>query len=242
MSIAEKMLGLFQPEWFVKIITRYAPYFWNGLIFTLILAFCSILVGLVFGFLLTALRMSRFLPVRFIGTAYVEYIRATPMLVQLFIIYYGVCTLIEVPSFKIFGFIDTAMFIPSVIAVACNSGAYIAEIIRAGILAVDHGQTEASRSLGMTQMQTMRYIVLPQAVKNILPALANEFVTVIKESSVCMVIGVPELMFNANLVKGATYRPMEPMIIASILYFVLTFPTSKLIAYVERRMRRGDVR
>lgn len=232
----------FDPDFFARILTDYGPYFKNGLLYTITLTLFAILVGLVFAMFLTVLRMSKFRVVRFIGTAYVEYIRATPMLVQLMLIYYGVFSFIPMPDYTIFGFIKTQVFIPGVVSVAMNSAAYIAEIIRAGILAVDPGQTEACRSLGMTQLQNMRYIILPQAVKNILPALANEFVTVIKESSICMVIGIPELMFNANLVKGATYRAIEPMIIASMLYFVITFPTSKLIAYIERRMRRGDKR
>ncbi len=128
------------------------------------------------------------------------------------------------------------MFLPCIIALAINSSAYVAEVFRAGILAVDRGQTEAARSLGMTSSQCMRMIVLPQAVKNILPALGNEFVTLIKESSICSTIGVTELMF------GATYQVMGPLILAAGLYFCMTFPASKLLGYLERRMRRGDVR
>ena len=118
----------------------------------------------------------------------------------------------------------------------------MAEIVRAGIQGVDYGQTEACRSLGMTKFQNMRYIVLPQAIKNILPAIANEFVTIIKESSVCSVIGVQELMKSAQMVQGASFMPAEPLLVAAGLYLCMTIPTSKIIAYFERRMRRGDQR
>ncbi|MEG2073641.1 MAG: amino acid ABC transporter permease, partial [Angelakisella sp.] len=120
-----------------------------------------------------------------------------------------------------------------------NSAAYVAEIVRAGIQGVDYGQTEAAHSLGMTGAQSMIFVVLPQAIRTILPAIANEFVTIIKESSVCMVLGMQEIMYSAKTVQGATFMPVEPLIIATILYFCLTFPTSKLIQHFERRMNRG---
>ena len=186
--------------------------------------------------------LSRFNPVSFIATVYVEVFRATPMLVQLFIIYYVVFANVSFPAYKIFGFIRADRFIPGVVALAMNSGAYLSEIIRAGIQSIDGGQTEASRSLGLSQMQTMRYIILPQAIKNILPPIANEFVTIIKESSICYTIGVQEIMYAVAATKGATYRIAEPLVIATAVYFCLTFPTSKIIAYFERRMRRGDKR
>lgn len=179
----------------------------------------------------------------FISTAYIEVVRGTPMLVQLSFIFYVVFAyFITAPKFTLFGFIEGSRFVPGIVALSLNSAAYVAEIIRGGIQNIDYGQTEAARSLGMTQLQNMRYIVLPQAVKNILPAIANEFVVIIKESSICSVIGMQEIMFNAKLVQGATFRPAEPLIIAAVLYFMLTFPTSKIIQHFERRMSRGDVR
>ena len=171
---------------------------------------------------------------------YVEVFRATPMLVQLFIIYYVVFDGVDLPSFKLFGFIRFDRFLPGVVALALNSGAYLSEIIRAGIQSIDGGQTEAARSLGLSQMQNMRFIILPQAIKNILPPIANEFVTIIKESSICYTIGVQEIMYAVTSIKGATYRIAEPLVIATLVYFCLTFPTSKIIAYFERRMSRGD--
>lgn len=173
---------------------------------------------------------------------YVEVFRATPMLVQLFIVYYVLLADVPMPSFKLFGFIRFERFFPGVVALSLNSGAYLSEIIRAGIQSIDGGQTEAARSLGLSQVQNMRFIILPQAIKNILPPIANEFVTIIKESSICYTIGVQEIMYAVSSIKGATYRIAEPLIIATVIYFCLTFPTSKIIAYFERRMSRGDKR
>ena len=118
----------------------------------------------------------------------------------------------------------------------------VAEIFRAGILAVDKGQTEAARSLGLSQTQNLRYIIFPQALKNILPAIANEFVVIIKESAITYTIGVQDIMSAVNAVKGATFIIVEPLLVATAIYFCLCFPTSKIIAYFERRMSRGDKR
>ena len=123
-----------------------------------------------------------------------------------------------------------------------NSGAYLCEIIRSGIQSIDGGQTEAARSLGLSQTQNLRYIILPQALKNILPAIANEFVVIIKESAITYTIGVQDIMSAVNAVKGATFIIIEPLLVATAVYFCLCFPTSKLIAYFERRMSRGDKR
>jgi polar amino acid transport system permease protein len=116
----------------------------------------------------------------------------------------------------------------------------VAEIIRAGIQAVDKGQMEASRSLGMNYGMSMRYVIIPQAIKNILPALGNEFIVIIKESSVVSVIGIKELMYNADIVRGNTFRAFEPLLIAALIYFVMTFSLSKLMGRLERRLKNGD--
>ncbi len=247
---------------------EYIDLFKQGLICTISLSLFTVIFGFILALILAVMRLSdvrpfkalalssdgrelnegfkamvgHFNPVSFIATAYVEIFRATPMLVQLFIIYYVVFANVNFPAYKIFGFIRADRFIPGVVALAMNSGAYLSEIIRAGIQSIDGGQTEAARSLGLSQFENMRYIVLPQAIKNILPPIANEFVTIIKESSICYTIGVQEIMYAVNATKGATYRIAEPLIIATLVYFCLTFPTSKVIAYCERRMRRGDKR
>lgn len=214
----------------------------QGLICTLSLSALTVLFGFVLALVLAIMRLSKIHVFRWVATIYVEIIRATPLLVQLFIVYNILLHGITIPKFQLFGFIRFERFLPGVIALSLNSGAYLSEIIRSGIQSIDGGQTEAARSLGMTQAQNMMYIILPQAIKNILPAIANEFVTIIKESSICYTIGVQEIMYGVNSIKAATFSIGEPLIIAAIVYFCLTFPTSKIIAYFERRMSRGDRR
>lgn len=186
--------------------------------------------------------LGRFNPLSFLATAYVEILRSTPVLVQILIIYYGIFSVIELPSFQMFGFIKFNRFFPGVVALGMNSGAYLCEIIRAGVQSIDGGQTEAARSLGLKQIQNLRYIIFPQALKNILPAIANEFVVIIKESAITYTIGVQDIMSSVNAIRGATFIIIEPLLVATALYFCLCFPTSKLIAYIERRMSRGDKR
>ncbi len=222
---------------------QYMTLFWQGAVCTVSLSALTVLFGFVLALLLALCRLGKLKVLNILASIYVEIFRATPMLVQLFIIYYVVFADIKVlPGFKLFGFIRFDRFFPGVVALALNSGAYLSEIIRAGIQSIDAGQTEAARSLGMTQWQTMQMIVLPQAIKNILPAIANEFVTIIKESSICYTIGVQDIMSAVAAVKGATFSIAEPLVVATALYFCLTFPTSKIIQHFERRMRRGDIR
>lgn len=221
---------------------KYISMFQQGLVCTLSLSAFTVLFGFILALVLALMRMSKIRPLRWVATAYVEIFRATPMMVQLFIVYYILLAGVSLPSFKLFGFIRFERFLPGVFALSLNSGAYLSEIIRSGIQSIDMGQTEAARSLGMSQTQNMRYIILPQAIKNILPAIANEFVTIIKESSICWTIGVQEIMYAVNSVKTATYTIGEALIVAACVYFCLTFPTSKIIEYFERRMSRGDKR
>lgn len=223
-------------------LPKYAPYFFNGIKYTFILAFFTVIIAVVPALVLALARLSKNKLLRFVAGAFIEIIRGTPMLVQLYIVFFGLFGVIELPSKVIFGFVSLSLFIPGIVTLAINSSAYVAEIIRAGILAVDRGQTEAARSLGLTQGQCMRYIILPQAIKNILPALGNEFVTIIKESSMCSVLGMQELMWGASATAGATFIPVEPYYVAAVLYFCMTYPASKLIAYFERRMSRGDAK
>jgi len=248
---------------------RYIKLIQQGLLVTVMLALFTVVIGFVLGILLAIMRnsdfrpfrflaygkngrirnskvlvlISKFNPLAFIATAYVEILRSTPVLVQIMIIYHGVFgKLISLPPYTILGFIKFNRFLPGVVALGMNSGAYLCEIIRSGIQSIDGGQTEAARSLGMTKTQTMCHIILPQAIKNILPAIANEFVVIIKESSITYTIGVQDLMFAVEAVRGANFIVMEPLLVATAIYFCLCFPTSKLIAYFERRMSRGDKR
>ena len=248
---------------------RYIKLIEQGLAVTVMLALFTVIIGFVLGILLAIMRMSdirpfrflaydrkgrvrnsklliaisKFNPISFLASAYVEILRSTPVLVQIMIIYHGIFgKLIDLPNLTVFGFIKFNRFFPGVVALGMNSGAYLCEIIRSGIQSIDGGQTEAARSLGMTRSQTMFSIVLPQAIKNILPAIANEFVVIIKESSITYVIGVQDLMFAVDAIRGATFIIMEPLLVATAIYFCLCFPTSKLIAYFERKMSRGDKR
>ena len=221
---------------------KYMQLFWEGMVCTISLSALTVIVGFVLALVLASMRLAKFKPLRFIATAYVELFRATPLMVQLFLIYHVALSGVSLPAFKIFGFIRFERFIPGVIALSLNSGAYLSEIVRSGIQSIDLGQTEAARSLGLTSWQNMRYIILPQALKNILPAIANEFVTIIKESSICWTIGVQDIMAAVNSVKSATFSIAEPLIIATCIYFCLTFPTSKIIQHFERKMSRGDKR
>lgn len=249
---------------------QYADMFKEGMLCTVYLSFFTVILGFLLALVLAVMRLSNFQPLRFlamtpdghlreegflaavgrfnpisfIATVYVEVIRATPMLVQLFIVYQVVFSknVIDLPSVTVLGFLKLNRFLPGVVALALNSGAYLSEIIRAGIQSVDGGQTEASRSLGLTQGQTMLYIILPQAIKNILPAIGNEFVTIIKESAITYTIGVQDLMSAVKAAQAGTFLVLEPLLVVAAMYFCLTFPTSKVIAYFERRMRRGDQR
>ena len=261
------MNNLITAEGFAKTF-RFIKLIEQGLVVTVLLALLTVVIGFILGIVLAIMRMSdirplrflaytkdgkirdnrfwvilsRFNPVSMIATVYVEVIRSTPVLVQIMLIYHGIFGLIDLPSFTFFGFISFERFFPGVVALGINSGAYLCEIIRSGIQSIDGGQTEAARSLGMTKAQTMKNIILPQAIKNILPAIANEFVVIIKESSVCYTIGVQDLMFSVQAVLGANFIIMEPLLVATALYFCLCFPTSKIIAHFERKMSRGDKR
>ncbi|MBR5488525.1 MAG: amino acid ABC transporter permease [Firmicutes bacterium] len=223
-------------------LPKYGQAVIQGVEYTLILSVVSVLMAVLPAFLLATMRLSKNKIVRCISGSYIAVFRSTPILVQLMIIYYGVFSWIIIPRFTIFGFIDASRFIPGVVALALNSSAYVAEIFRAGILAVDSGQMEAARSLGLSQGQGMRLVVLPQAIKNVLPALANEVITMVKESSVCMVLGMAEIMFTAQTIGGSTMITIGPYMVAAFTYFLITYPTSKVIERIERSMRRGDKR
>ena len=220
------------------LFSRYSSFFTEGIRNTLINSAFSVLIGTVLGTLLAMLRMSKIWPLRFIATAYIEFIRGTPLMVQLMFIFYGL-PMIGV-SFPELSFLpDFSRFAAGIVAMSINSCAYVAEIIRSGIQAVDSGQMEAARSIGYSHVQAMAYVVLPQAIRNILPALGNEFVVVIKESSIVSVIGIADLMFRTKDVIAVTYRTLPSLAIVAIIYFCMTSVGSQLIAWMERRMSHG---
>ena len=219
-------------------IVEYMPYYFEGIKYTLLISFVAVLFGAVFGSLLFYMKSSNFhiwkiKPLKIIAVAYIEIIRGTPMILQIFIVYAG--------AEPFFG-MDLSALQAAFVAIALNSAAYVSEIVRAGIDAVEKGQMEAARSLGMKKSTAMMLIVVPQAVRNILPAIGNEFVAVIKESSMASVVGVGELMYAAKIVQGSTYRSLEPLIVAAGFYFILTFTLGRVISLIERRMKVSDIR
>lgn len=215
----------------LEIFVKYRFYYFTGIKITLLLSFGALVIGTTLGSLLSLVRLSKNKILQFIARVYIEVVRGTPMMVQISLVYFGSYVLIGV---------DIDGFLAALIAVALNSTAYVAEIIRSGIQSIDKGQTEASRSLGLTSGQTMRHIILPQAVKNILPTLGNEFVTLIKETSVASTIGVAELMYASKIVQSTSFQPFTPLVIVAVLYFIFTFTISQLVALFERRLSHND--
>lgn len=221
-------------------LPKYGQLFIQGVEYTLLLAVVSVALAVIPALILALMRLSKNKLIKGFAGAYIALFRSTPLLVQLSIIYFGLFGAIQIPRITILGFVDLSRFIPGVVALALNSSAYVAEIFRGGILAVDHGQTEAARSLGLNKFAAMRFVVLPQAIKNVLPALANEIITMVKESSICSMLGMAELMFAAKTTASATYITLAPYTIAALVYFCINYPASKGIEAIERRMRRGD--
>ena len=214
------------PEVFIKNFGD----FLKGTGLTLELALYTVLLGTLFGIIVTLLRRIKFFPIRWIMNFYVEFIRGTPLLVQALIIIYGL------PAAGVR--VDRKVL--AIAALVINSAAYMSEIVRAGIQAIEGGQTEAALSLGMTRIQSMIFIVLPQAAKNMLPAMGNEFVTIIKESSVLYAAGMYELTYQATKHAATNFLYLETMIVAALIYFVLTFTTSRLLGLLERRLHRNE--
>ncbi len=216
----------------VGIFTTYGSLFLEGTGMTLLLSALTVLLGVFLGSFLSLMKMSRIKPLSWIATLYIEIIRGTPLLLQLYFFYFVVPEILK--------FIDFTKFSSVATALALNSAAYVSEIIRSGIQSIDKGQTEAARSLGLTKNQTMWKIVYPQAIKNILPSLCNEFIMVIKETSLASTFFVGDLMTQYNTVRGITYLSLEPLIIVGVIYFILTFLLSKVVAAYERRLKASD--
>lgn len=217
----------------VDILAKYWKVFLlEGVTNTLFLSFIAVLFGTIIGALFALGKMAPVKPLQWIITAVVEVTRGTPMLLQLYLFVFLLPSLI--PSLNN---INNANYICVAVALVLNSAAYTSEIIRSGIEAVDKGQTEASRSLGLSKTTTMISIVLPQAIKNILPALGNEFITVVKETSLASTFFIGDLMTSYLKVKGINYLTMECLIITGAIYFILNFILSKILVTVERRMK-----
>ena len=228
------------PAWVVDLLNRLNStfvvdgrwqWFVSGLGYTLLISLFSVLLGLVIGILMALMRLSKSKILRAVSGIYIDIIRGTPTMVQLLIIY-----------FVIFANVHIDKWVVGFIALGINSGAYIAEIVRGGILSVNIGQTEAGRSLGMTHKQTMASIVMPQAMKNILPALGNEFVVLIKETAVIGMIANIDLVGAARKVQSLTYDYLIPLLSIAVIYYVVIKIISTLLSKVEKGMRKADKR
>ena len=215
-----------------RLLVKYGMNFVNGLGTTLLLALISVSVGCLIGALVAIMRLSKSKVLGGIATVYTEIIRDTPLLLQLYFFYFLLPDLL--PALKLSKFTCIA------IALIFNSGAYMSEIFRSGIQSIDRGQTEAARSLGLSASQTMMRIVLPQAFKNVLPAMCNEFVAIIKETSLASTFYVGDLMTQYQTISGKTYLVLEPLIIIGVIYFVVTFTMSKFVALLEKKLKEGD--
>ncbi|HEY4553240.1 MAG TPA: amino acid ABC transporter permease [Bacillaceae bacterium] len=210
------------------IIIDYAPYFLKGTLLTIGLSLGSILIGLLLGLLIGLGKMSSNSLLRLPFIWYINFFRGTPLLVQILLIHFGVVPLFMSPANPI---------VSAILALSLNSAAYIAEIFRAGIQSIDRGQMEAARSLGMSHRQAMKLVILPQAVKRMIPPLGNEFIVLLKESSLGAIIAAPELMYWGRAAGGQYIRVWEPYITVALIYLVLTLSLTHLMNYIERRMK-----
>ena len=218
-------------EFDFSLITNSLPLLLQGALVTLEITAMAVGLGLVFGLLAALAQLSKFTPLRLLAKIYVDFIRGTPLLVQIFIIYFALPAIIGQR-------IDP--FVAAVAACSINSGAYVAEIFRAGIQSIEVGQMRAGLSLGMNWTMTMRYIILPQAFRRMLPALGNNAIAILKDSSLVSAIGLTELAYAARTVAGASARYWEPYLTISIMYWVMTLGLAWLIRLLEQRLGKGD--
>ena len=209
-------------------------YLWDGLGVTIKVTIFALILGLILGFLVAIIRSTHDKTGKMkVGNAicrvYLTVIRGTPVVVQLLIIY-----------FVVFATVDIDKVIVAIIAFGINSGAYVAEIVRSGIMSVDNGQMEAGRSLGFNYIQTMRYIVMPQAFKNVLPALGNELIVLLKETSICGYIALEDVTKGGDIIRGRTMDAFMPLIAVALIYLVIVMILSKCVTVLERRLRSSD--
>lgn len=203
----------------------------NGIGVTIKVSLLALLLGLILGFVIAICNISKNKILKALGGIYTDVIRGTPSVTQLMIIY-----------FVIFASVHWEKWIIASIAFGINSGAYVSEIIRAGIMSIDKGQTEAGRSLGLNQFQTMVYIILPQALKNVFPALCNEFIVLIKETAIVGYVGLMDIQKAGDFIKSATFLAFMPLIGTAIIYYVLIKLLNLLLKWIENKLRASDVR
>lgn len=209
------------------IIMNYGPLLFKGTLFTIGISLVSILLGLIGGLIIGFAKMSRYALLIWPAQAYINFFRGTPLYVQILIAHFGLVPFLTG---------STNAWLSSILALSLNSAAYCAEIYRAGVQSIDKGQTEAAFSLGMGYWDTMRHIILPQAVKRMIPAFGNEFIVLVKDSSLCAIVAAQEIMYWSNAMRGQYMRVWEPYLTAALIYFVLTYSLNKLLVYIERKV------
>lgn len=223
----------------LSFLLKYWAYFNYGVLVTIMISASVVFFGTIIGVLVTLIKRTQIKPLTWLVNTYVWIFRGTPMVVQIMIAF----AWMHFNQMPTIGFgvlnLDFSRLLPGIIIISLNSGAYISEIVRAGIEAVPKGQLEAAYSLGIRPRNAMRYVILPQAFKNILPALGNEFITIIKDSALLQTIGVMELWNGAQSVATATYSPIAPLLVAAFYYLMVTTVLSQLLAVLERRMAQG---
>lgn len=207
------------------------PLLLEGTLLTLELTAIAVSLGFVIGTFAGMGRLSKNKLIRTISAIYIDFIRGTPLMVQILLVYMGLPQIIGKP---------VPAMVAAIASLSINSGAYVAEIVRSGIQSIDKGQMEAARSLGMNHQQTMRYIILPQAFRRIIPPLGNEFIAMLKDSSLVSVIALEELMRKAQLIYTRDYRPFDILFAVSIIYLIMTLSISQLVRYSERRLKVSD--
>jgi polar amino acid transport system permease protein len=209
---------------------------------TIVLSLITVVLGSLLGLFATLMKQSRLKILNIIAAIYTQVIRGTPLLVQLYIWLYGLPLIgISLPAISFLGnTYGSREFLTAVVALSINSGAYICELLRGGLASIDKGQMEAGRSLGLSRGQTMKSVIIPQAIRVVLPGLGNEFIMMIKESSIVSVVGIFDVMYTSNIVKAATYSIFEPLIIVALIYFFLTFTLTALIKKLETRLNVYD--
>ncbi|HES3238342.1 TPA: amino acid ABC transporter permease [Streptococcus pyogenes] len=223
----------------LSFLPKYWAYFNYGVLVTIMISVSVVFFGTFIGVLVTLIKRSHVKPLTWVVNLYVWIFRGTPMVVQIMIAF----AWMHFNNMPTIGFgvldLDFSRLLPGIIIISLNSGAYISEIVRAGIEAVPKGQLEAAYSLGIRPQNAMRYVILPQAFKNILPALGNEFITIIKDSALLQTIGVMELWNGAQSVVTATYSPISPLLVAAFYYLMVTTVMAQLLAVLERHMAQG---
>lgn len=212
----------------LSVVARYFPFLVRGVGITIEFTFISFLLAIVLGLVIALGRISENRFIRIPCQIYIDFIRGTPLLAQIYLVHFG---LPQIFGYKPVGFVD------ALIALTLNSSAYMAEIYRSGIESIEAGQMEAARSLGMTYGQAMRYVILPQTIRRVIPPMGNEFITLLKESSLMSVIGMEDLMMRAKMMAGRSFRPFEAYFTAALIYLAMTFTFSRLLGRVEGRLK-----